>query len=507
MTQETVRFFSYKESIMSAPGSVSSLTAPEPDLPRRPSKLAGKIFFVVVVVLLLAAIPLVYRTYRLRGVPLVDEPFDVAAARTITVDPTRNAFEYYVRATAAMRSHAVTAERMGKVLDGTWADAEPDIRKWVTDNRAAMDLYRQGAEQPEAVYIQPGDYSYATTLPIVEGMRALTRLACLEAVRLEAEGDDKGAWEMNLAILRTGQHTGRHGCSIERFVGGAIQSMGTDSAVRWAENPRVNAEMLRTALRDVVALRSTTPPHSANLKVEYLTFQKMAASLKSAQAWQELDLHTLLPTSEGPVLSRIECSYGFLQGEPDLSHRIARLAWTNWLSQVDRPREQRSPIGMKGMFERDPKLPKSANLYSDADISKWLSQSRVTQMFLPAIDSCVRACDIQASRQGLLELTLALQLFAREHGGAYPDSLEELRPAYLSQIPADTFGKGEALRYRRESSPAGFNVWSIGPDGVDDLGKVSATRPYKYDILIRMPRPKTDEPAGQKDSRPAPRKG
>ena len=47
--------------------------------------------------------------------------------------------------------------------------------------------------------------------------------------------------------------------------------------------------------------------------------------------------------------------------------------------------------------------------------------------------------------------------------------LAELVPGYLSTVPADPFGGGEPLRYKRVENS--YLLWSIGPDGVDDGGK------------------------------------
>src|SRR5262249_27742509 len=55
----------------------------------------------------------------------------------------------------------------------------------------------------------------------------------------------------------------------------------------------------------------------------------------------------------------------------------------------------------------------------------------------------------------------------------WPDSLDVLVPRYLAAVPADPFD-GRPLRCRR--LPDGFVVYSIGPDGTDDGGKVDRKR-------------------------------
>ena len=51
--------------------------------------------------------------------------------------------------------------------------------------------------------------------------------------------------------------------------------------------------------------------------------------------------------------------------------------------------------------------------------------------------------------------------------GEYPESLQELVPEYLSRVPIDNFD-GKPLKYYRIED--GFALYSVGPDGSDDLG-------------------------------------
>ncbi|MDQ3814283.1 MAG: hypothetical protein M3347_10075, partial [Armatimonadota bacterium] len=68
----------------------------------------------------------------------------------------------------------------------------------------------------------------------------------------------------------------------------------------------------------------------------------------------------------------------------------------------------------------------------------------------------------------LLTVALALRAFQLEHG-TYPAQLSELVPAYLKRVPADPFGNGGPLNYRRTGK--NYVLWSIGPDGVNNGGR------------------------------------
>ena len=84
------------------------------------------------------------------------------------------------------------------------------------------------------------------------------------------------------------------------------------------------------------------------------------------------------------------------------------------------------------------------------------------------------------ARLRLLIAHLALRRFslATNH---YPDSLDALVPRYLTSVPLDPFAD-RALTYKKLS--AGYLLYSIGDDRIDDLGAPSAP--------LALPVPKGD---------------
>jgi hypothetical protein len=62
--------------------------------------------------------------------------------------------------------------------------------------------------------------------------------------------------------------------------------------------------------------------------------------------------------------------------------------------------------------------------------------------------------------------SLAVERY-RLANGALPDSLDALVPKFLNAVPTDPFN-GQPLRYKRLA--AGYVVYSVGEDGVDNGG-------------------------------------
>ncbi len=92
-------------------------------------------------------------------------------------------------------------------------------------------------------------------------------------------------------------------------------------------------------------------------------------------------------------------------------------------------------------------------------------------------------------KQALLRsaaVALALERF-RLATGHWPQKLDELRPQYLSEVPADPFD-GKPLRFARHKDMV--VIYSVGPDGKDDGGKPETLnrmdRKAGFDVGFRL---------------------
>jgi hypothetical protein len=103
------------------------------------------------IVAIVATPPLLW-LMQLTGLPDVGDPFDVAAYRASTVPDERNAFVLYKQAAALLdlKPAYLTASGVKADMRARWSAAVPEVRRWADENRAALALYRQGAERPDA---------------------------------------------------------------------------------------------------------------------------------------------------------------------------------------------------------------------------------------------------------------------------------------------------------------------------------------------------------------------
>lgn len=98
---------------------------------------------------------------------------------------------------------------------------------------------------------------------------------------------------------------------------------------------------------------------------------------------------------------------------------------------------------------------------------------RPLAMFVPSLTGPTRSIDsLSCNRAGLATMA-AVELYRARHG-RLPESLADLVPGVLDELPIDPYS-GEPLVYRiaeagDPSAPRGFILYSVGPDLTDDGG-------------------------------------
>jgi hypothetical protein len=421
----------------------------------------------------------------------VGAPFDVREFCSVSVPDDKNAFTYYRRAARLLVTQAAlvnspnpngrqtTWDRFLGSLDETlekgWPRANEDVRLWLAGNDLALETWKRGTECADAIEIPPAEINvlgpYGT---FYQPARDFARLACLEAARLSAGSRPAEAWTWYRANLRCSCHLGMHTGMIGRLSGSAIYSLAAEAALRWAARPEITARDLRQALADTFAANGMMPPPSDSLKCNYVWCR---TGIDGA-------IESVKPNYLAPFLKMI--------GYHERLRRSQNLMYANLLSQADRPRYRRAPIGGRlGLFELDASMPRSPKVLADGEIERRIlsipgPDAAVMQYLLPP-PNIFNFFDHERTRQSALILALALQLHYREHG-QFPATLSELvKNGYLKSIPADPFGKSEPFHYRRETDPRqGAVLWSVWWDGIDQEGKVDAFRENAKDTGDRI---------------------
>jgi hypothetical protein len=104
----------------------------------------------------------------------------------------------------------------------------------------------------------------------------------------------------------------------------------------------------------------------------------------------------------------------------------------------------------------------------------------LASIFMSSLDRAVQTYYRVRVDRRLAAVVLAMRLYASEHDGRLPDTLEALVPAYLPALPLDAMSSSpQPLKYRAGEDPI---VYSVGENGVDDQGseQAASARPSRY---------------------------
>ena len=384
-----------------------------------------------VVITLLIATPIVYRSTRFSGIPPIEEIVD-REDREFELEESENAFSFYRSASAILppipQSSMVVDTSIGletlKFQRG-WESVPQPVRDYLKTSEPALAEWRLGTELDDGVYIDVSTGNWLTMLPITQNLREFSRLAILETVRCLDEGSPDEAWQWLRAALRSSRHSGKHGFLIERLVGVALHRFAAQAIAVWATHESVSLEDVEKALSEVRKIYKLTPPVSATIKVEYAT--SLNTILGGRKVLDEL--------IEYRAPEQLVGGYLFVNAEPQLSLALMRHVFANVLSQCDLPPWERDETGSPlGLYQ--PTGKESPPLMDPDRLTEAVLDSVIARELVPAISQCVRAIDEERTRQHALEICLLIEIYRRKNG-EYPTSMSLLVPELISEIPRD----------------------------------------------------------------------
>jgi hypothetical protein len=387
----------------------------------------------LVIIVLIVAAPIVYRSMQFRGVPSIDPIVDPEVDGRVVLPGDENAFTFYRRA-AGM--HPVVS---GSIADGAgvvaidrgenWSVVPSDVRDYLEKCQSALATWKLGTKVDDGHYLDVADFDYSTLLPVVQDLRRFSRLAVLQMLRCQDEGKTDEAWGWLRASLRSSRHAGKHGVAIERLVGTSIHNQTARAIVHWAAQSEVSSEQLSEALADVREIYLLTTATSATMKAEaILAANTLADPHKSS---------LLLPKSSG-IPKGLMRAYLFLKGDPELGRELTRHVFANYLSQCDlRPSDRVLAIARLGLYR--PTGKEVPHLMDPARLSDAVMNSPIVWHLVAAQGQIIMACDLERSCQTALELCILFEMYRRQHGD-YPKSINALVPEFVAEVPRDWLG-------------------------------------------------------------------
>jgi hypothetical protein len=382
------------------------------------------------------------------GLPDIGDPFDVAAFRAFRVPEDQDAIVLARQAAVkvqVMPNLPVAARRLGPSVG--WSKADPALRDWVMKNREALQLFAQAALRADGV-ANPArerrdNFAYLN-------LRSLVWLALLEGARLQEQGDMAGAWGWYQTVYRMKVLVMRRGSIVQRHYADSFASALQTRVVDWAANGKTDVALLRKALDGVRAGEPKPEWYSFSLKLDYMIMiSELDRPGSMVQQYIVADLPLPInPMHLPPDIKRsIYAVSRFILNEPERSRRVLRLAFANWLANVQEPKTSNRRPAVRATFRClgenssvffyaiAPGAPDGARRLSPQDLARWLMTARGTQRLLSQCPwSSIRSAEQREYRA--LVVALAEELYRREHGFLPPNE-QALVGQYLDQLPDD----------------------------------------------------------------------
>ena len=377
------------------------------------------------------------------------------------VAPDANAFTYFLEATNLLvdtTNDALFVDfRMGQ------APASDELREWIAKNADCLARVKRGTEC--AICLPPPVETIETPVlyvnPWLHMMRILdarSRLEWLDGRFAEAADD--------LAVgMRFGDLVQKDAsCLITYLVGEAIFSMSAESVMELARDPAAPTE----ALEQLSEKLETIGPFDGGL-IEALKAEHRMAINVVDRLGAERDQRTMAATL-GFKTNRwatwlLAIPYSF---KPNRTKQELAADHRHWIANSSRIYAEMDRDGS------DPEEPGRFSLLLPNVVGKHL--------FTILMPSWEKLLETKCRTDGILagaKLTVACNRFARDKG-RWPETLAELVPDFLSEVPRDPFA-GAPFRYSAENGL----VWAVGTNLTDEGGSMRVPGVDKADGMNR----------------------
>jgi hypothetical protein len=310
-----------------------------------------------------------------------------------------------------------------------WAKAAPEVRRWVDSNRQALEVWRAGADRPEALFVQPDEMTITTVSSTIQSVRDMAWAGLLEGSRREQAGDLDGAWAMYRAALRSSRHIEMHGVTVWRVLGRSMLRQAGVHVKRWINDEQVSAPTLRRAIADLGACAAMTPPASDIVRTEYFGTRD---ALSRPARWTEWEIEDNMTTWYNQIPWILTAKH-FLRHEPERSLRVLRLIVAGHLAQCDRPPAARPKLVSSDfmIYAHDQATPPSVRALAPEQLEDWAKSSTLTG-FKPFLRDIF--ADSERVTLKLMQLEAAERCYRVEHRKP-PKTLGALLGPYLTALP------------------------------------------------------------------------
>jgi hypothetical protein len=379
-------------------------------------------------------------------------------------------------------------DKRGKELDALLAKSGEDLLKddaavlLLGENQPALDLFRGAANAPNDGYLfapRPEKPTAQTPLPKYGAHVKIFKLLLLDArIKLAQKRAEPAHADLLAAAGFMAQLSGqKFGALVSSLVqqlclqkSFAVFSEGLRGKAADAAFLKALSERLAAAAAGQDYMRAALLEEGETLKNtvnEGVTFASTAPERAKLPFWKRPLVEKL---QDKAYFDAIHARFGaavdartaaaveaFRANDPSIIDAFIK----KQQQELQARKEARDKRGAPGFMELFRAGPPVKDAMVEAVVDGMLG------IAAPDYSKLLPRCNLAAEELGVLRAAAAVKLYQAARRRP-PDSLEELVPAFLAEVPKDPFNKFAPLAYSRKGNK--FLVYGFGPDGKDDKG-------------------------------------
>jgi hypothetical protein len=360
-----------------------------------------------------------------RGEPVTLGQLDRSYAQP---SPAQDAGPLYIAAFAALRS------------------SDTGSSSFLTDNQEALPLLIQAANRPLCRYPIALTNGARVLLPHLGKLKTCAALLRQEAVNQAAHGNAEAAATTLLAGIRLARSLDNEPLLLSKRVQIEGLNMACEGLVDSLNRQAFSEAQL---VRLMAALQDAEP--AIDLHRAVVGERSILVSVFGSSDEGLAEAMAMEGGGAAPMVSlRSYRSEGHLEGD----FAFALDFMSNLVAAVALPYPQA--------------LEAAASMKVPGFVEATAGRQAFSAVLLPRFSNLAGKGAEALSRIRMTQAVLAVERYRGKHGGALPASLADLSAEWPTGIPTDPFD-GQPLRYRKLPT-AGYTVWSVGPNRIDDSG-------------------------------------
>mgnify|MGYP006288089167 FL=1 len=360
-----------------------------------------------------------------------------------------NGWTYFVRAAEAvdMPEDTYSSERVRQLLDGEIWD-EALARELFERNEEAFELWQKGLDCTTAVMSREEALDLDCRPPFSR-MRNLAMLASLRAEYDHRQGRDEEAFADGLRVVRYGHWIqGAKGPLVNYLVGTALGATGCGQLREMLPDAELAADRMKSYVEQLGRYTPTGEALADSHRVEYAWMARFFAEdglFAEADVKWSKGVASFLYHRNRTIRMLARLARGHIRNAPWVyADRV--------LPEMPEIPDFEDPLmNLKLVLKRNP-------------IARLLVVMTWSALEAYHDDKCELELQVSATR-----VLMALKAYKAEND-ALPESLGDLVPEYIAEVPQDPYD-GQPLRYSREKEI----IYSVGEDLEDGGGAPEGT--------------------------------